>query len=146
KVNGIPLTSFGLGSVQRLSNGNTLVDWGGIPFNQGFPNATEIDADNNIVWEIQYTPENYDVFYRTLRHGWAPCARPPSPLLSNTKITSTSAKLNWNASTGAAKYDIEYQKFGATSWTSILVGKTSTSYKLTGLRAGTNYQWHVKTY
>ncbi|MBA3647893.1 MAG: aryl-sulfate sulfotransferase [Chitinophagales bacterium] len=145
-VNGVPMTSFGLGSVQRLDNGNTMICWGKVPFMSGLANATEIDAQNNIVWEILYTPENYDVFYRTLRHDWSPCARPSTSLLSTSKITASSAKLNWNASTGAKKYDIEYQKTGASKWTSIIVGANVLSYNLTGLKAGSNYQWHIKTY
>ena len=42
-VNGNPVSSAALGNVQRLSNGNTLINWGWIPYNSGFPNVTEVD-------------------------------------------------------------------------------------------------------
>jgi len=46
--------SEGRGSSRRLANGNTIISWGSV--NEGFPHATEIDSDNNIVWELTLDP------------------------------------------------------------------------------------------
>lgn len=40
------------GSTQRLANGNTLICWGNP--GAGNPQATEVDASGNIVWEINF--------------------------------------------------------------------------------------------
>ena len=56
--------SKAMGSAQRLSNGNTLINWGTIQidgFNIG-ANIMEVDYDKNIVLEIQYdTYQSYKV-------------------------------------------------------------------------------------
>lgn len=42
------------GSVQRLDNGNTLIAWGNAGATQGLgTRVTEIDSEENIVWEIE---------------------------------------------------------------------------------------------
>ena len=42
------------GNVQRLSNGNTMINWGTIWWDFGIPNMTEVDANKNIVWEMTF--------------------------------------------------------------------------------------------
>ena len=44
--------SASMGSVQRLPNQNTLINWGNVP-TQG-ANIMEIDSNNNIVLELQF--------------------------------------------------------------------------------------------
>ncbi|MBA3647050.1 MAG: aryl-sulfate sulfotransferase [Chitinophagales bacterium] len=145
-VNGVSMTSFAMGSVQRQSNGNTLIGWGKIPLDSGLPSMTEVDANNNIVWEMEYDPTYYDITYRALRYNWNPCARPSTQLLNTSNIATTSAKLNWNDATGAVKYYVEYRKKGNTNWTSVKISSTKHSYTVTGLSAGKNYEWHVQTW
>jgi len=41
------------GSAQRLDNGNTLIGWGGNPAQPATPSATEVDANDNIVYEFR---------------------------------------------------------------------------------------------
>jgi len=55
-----------MGSVQRLPNNNTLINWGSL-FVQGAV-ITEVDYDNNIVLEIQYP---YPIHcYKVRKHHW----------------------------------------------------------------------------
>jgi hypothetical protein len=51
-VNPYGVVSASMGSVQRLPNYNTLINWGNIP-TQG-ANIIEVDNDGNIVLELQF--------------------------------------------------------------------------------------------
>ena len=55
-----------MGSVQRLPNNNTLINWGRL-LDQGAV-ITEVDYDKNIVFEIQYPYPFY--CYRVTKHNW----------------------------------------------------------------------------
>ena len=55
-----------MGSVQRLPNNNTLINWGRL-VDQGAV-ITEVDYDKNIVFEIQYPYPFY--CYRVTKHTW----------------------------------------------------------------------------
>ena len=55
-----------MGSVQRLPNNNTLINWGRL-LDQGAV-ITEVDYDKNIVFEIQYPYPFY--CYRVTKHTW----------------------------------------------------------------------------
>jgi hypothetical protein len=55
-----------MGSVQRLPNDNTLINWGTI-HNQGAI-VTEVDYDKNIVLEIQYPPDYR--CYKVRKNDW----------------------------------------------------------------------------
>ncbi|MCU0437976.1 MAG: S8 family serine peptidase [Raineya sp.] len=70
------------------------------------------------------------------------CAVPSS--LTTSSITSTGATLNWGAVSGAASYDVRVRATGATTWTDFL-GRTGTSFAVTGLTANTGYEWQIRT-
>jgi hypothetical protein len=57
--------AFALGSVQRLSNGNTLIGWGATS-----PAATEVAPDGTVMSELWLPPGL--VSYRVLRFEWPP--------------------------------------------------------------------------
>ncbi|MCX6271936.1 MAG: T9SS type A sorting domain-containing protein, partial [Bacteroidetes bacterium] len=57
--------------------------------------------------------------------------------------TTTGATLGWTAATNAISYNVQYKLSSATSWTTVNV--TTTSKVLTGLTAGTSYQFQVQT-
>jgi hypothetical protein len=69
-----------------------------------------------------------------------PCGIPTG--LATSAITANSATLSWNAVTGAISYDLEYKLSNSSAWTSV-TGLTTTSYNLTGLNSGSNYDWRV---
>lgn len=72
------------------------------------------------------------------------CVAPTTGLLANT-ITNISAKLNWNAVTCAKAYQVQYRKTGTATWTSVNVNSNIGNTSVTGLIAGTNYEWRVRT-
>ncbi|GAB3876954.1 hypothetical protein GCM10028824_35810 [Hymenobacter segetis] len=69
------------------------------------------------------------------------CPTPAS--LAASSLTNTSATVSWAAATGAVSYNLQYRVSGATTWTT--VNQTATSKSLTGLTAGTTYQYQVQT-
>ncbi|GAB3583215.1 hypothetical protein GCM10027345_28560 [Hymenobacter daeguensis] len=69
------------------------------------------------------------------------CPTPAS--LAASSITNTSATVSWAAASGAVSYNLQYRASGASTWTT--VNQTATSKSLTGLSAGTTYQYQVQT-
>lgn len=74
----------------------------------------------------------------------APPCDPPTGL-TTTSITNNSAILNWNASSGAVSYRLEYKLSSSGTWTVLHMSWTGTSYYLAGLSPGTSYDWRVRT-
>jgi hypothetical protein len=69
------------------------------------------------------------------------CPTPAS--LAASSLTNTSATVSWAAASGAVSYNLQYRASGASTWTT--VNQTATSKSLTGLTAGTTYQYQVQT-
>lgn len=59
-------------------------------------------------------------------------------------LTTTSASLTWGVATGASSYSLQWKLTSGTTWTTV-TGLTTTSFSLTGLTAGTAYQFQVMT-
>lgn len=56
------------GNVQRLSNGNTVINWGGLGDDPAIPSVTELDPDGNVVHEVSFP--QCDGSYRILKFPW----------------------------------------------------------------------------
>lgn len=69
------IQSGGMGNVQRLSNGNTLVNWGDTPY----PVLTEVRPDGSRAFEMTFEDENDS--YRVLRFPWNGKANKPTLIL-----------------------------------------------------------------
>ena len=66
--------------------------------------------------------------------------------LRRTSSGATSIGVSWNSVSGAAKYAVEYREDGASTWTTAADNLTGTTYAITGLRCGRNYDIQVKSY
>ena len=64
--------------------------------------------------------------------------------LGASSISTTSATLGWTATSGATSYTVQWKPASSSTWTTV-TGLTSTSYVLSGLTAGTAYQFQVMT-
>jgi hypothetical protein len=64
--------------------------------------------------------------------------------LASSSITSTGATLKWTALSGAASYDVDYQIFGAATWTISISKTTALTISLTGLTSSTRYSYRVR--
>jgi hypothetical protein len=77
----------------------------------------------------------------------APCPDPNNLALSN--ITDNSVLLSWTGTTAAAEYTLLYRLDGAANWDTTVVSNTysgtAVTYTLSGLSAGTMYEWSLST-
>jgi hypothetical protein len=71
----------------------------------------------------------------------ATCNVPAS--LTASSITTSSATLSWGAVSGATSYNVQYKASSATTWTATT--STTNSKSISGLAAGTTYQFQVST-
>ena len=62
--------------------------------------------------------------------------------LTSSSITTTGATVSWTAVSGATSYTLQYKTAAATTWTT-LSGITTTLRVLSGLTAGTTYNYQV---
>jgi hypothetical protein len=65
--------------------------------------------------------------------------------LASSAITSAGATVSWTAVSGAASYAVDYKLSSASTWTSAATATTATSVAISGLTAGTLYDWRVST-
>ncbi len=73
--------------------------------------------------------------------GGTTCTAPSG--LSASAITNTGATLNWSAVSGATGYSVQYKVTGAATWTT--ASSSGNSLAISGLTAGTSYQFQVAT-
>ncbi|MGV3631316.1 MAG: GEVED domain-containing protein [Bacteroidota bacterium] len=83
--------------------------------------------------------EDYTVNFTS---GSTPTCNAPAGLAAGS-VTSGSANLSWSAVSGAANYTVQVKPSSSATWTSYTA--TSNSLALTGLTAGTAYNWQVRT-
>jgi len=62
---------------------------------------------------------------------------------SSTNIMSTKATLNWDAVSGAIKYQVKYKASNSSTWTQ--TNSMSTTKTIMGLSANTSYTWQVRS-
>lgn len=62
--------------------------------------------------------------------------------LASSGITTTTATVSWAAVSGAVSYNLQYKTSAATTWTTVT--STTTSKALSGLTAGTAYNYQVQ--
>lgn len=65
--------------------------------------------------------------------------------LTATNITASTAKVNWDAVTGANSYDVDYKIHTDAIWTNAASATTSLTVNLSGLSASTLYDYRVRS-
>ncbi len=65
--------------------------------------------------------------------------------LASGSITSGGATVSWTGVSGAISYDVDYKLSTAAAWTNAATTTTATSTVISGLTAGTLYDWRVRT-
>ena len=75
--------------------------------------------------------------------GGGTCSAPTG--LAASSVTTTGATLSWVAASGATSYSVDYKTTASGTWTSAASATTATSVSLSGLAAGTTYDWRVLT-
>ena len=64
--------------------------------------------------------------------------------LTSSGITTAAATASWTALSGALNYDVDYKTNASATWINAATGTSSTSVSLSGLAAGTLYDWRVR--
>ncbi len=106
--------------------------------------ATSLTASTAYEWQIQTVCAGGSSVFTSSTNFTTlapPCTAPAGMGTGNT--TSTTTTLSWSAVSGALSYTVHYRLTGTTTWTSL--STTSTSANLTGLTAGSGYEWQVQT-
>src|SRR5262249_26448441 len=117
-------------------------DWGNIK-TSGIPNQTEVDSVKNIKWEMRWDSLG-EKSYRVHKYVWDPCSRPTGGIIAVEKITSNSAKVDWQPATNAVSYDIQYKILGKKKWK--LKSTSNSSKKLKNLTPDTAYVYQVRSH
>ena len=105
-----------------------------IPNNIGNTARIKIEAIGNIFFDISNA--NFNIITAPL------CGDPAG--LTTSAITTNAANISWSAVTNATSYDVEYKLNSAATWTVLNPAQTTTTASLTGLSAGTAYNWRVR--
>ncbi|MEM9544822.1 MAG: GEVED domain-containing protein [Bacteroidota bacterium] len=95
----------------------------------------KVEAANNIFFDMS----NTDFTINTP----VPCTAETPTGFTTSSVGATTATLSWNATPGAANYDIRYRETGTSTWTTTNAGGTSTT--LTGLNPLTEYEVQIRT-
>ena len=91
---------------------------------------------------LTVTGYNYGTYQATKTVGGGTVTVPSTPTgLTSNSITSNSATLSWNATSGATSYDVQIRVQNG-SWATY--STSSTSYNAASLQASTNYEWQVR--
>ena len=64
--------------------------------------------------------------------------------MTSSGITTNTANLSWTAVANATSYAVEYKLNSAATWAVFNAAQTTTTASLTGLAAGTAYNWRVR--
>lgn len=111
------ISAYAMGSVQRLKNGNTLIDWGLIykPF---YRTMTEVTPDNKIAFELSIPSDSYS--YRAFKVDLPACQSVAD--VSKNDITSGNT-YSFNDLNQSSGVDINFTKYNATGSNSVNVKK-----------------------
>lgn len=106
---------------------------------------TGLTASTSYEFQVQAvcgeTSGNYSATSTFTTAGTTPSCGTPTGLASSA-ITSTTATVSWGAVSGATGYNLQIRVNGTTTWTTFAV--TANSANITGLTAGTTYQFQVQ--
>jgi Zn-dependent metalloprotease len=144
--NGFSVTGIGLAKADQilyrsetvyLSPTSKYADWRTACVNA----ATDLyGSGSNEVTQVQNAW--YAVGVGTAGGVGGSCGTPTG--LASSSITNTSATVSWAAVSGAVTYNLQWKASLSSTWTTVS-GLGTTSRSLTGLTAGTAYQFQVQT-
>lgn len=106
-----------------------------VPATPGNTCRVKVEAVGNIFFDISNT--NFTI------GAAVACAAPAG--LASSSITQTGATVSWTAVSGAISYDVDYKAATSGTWINAATATGSLSVNISGLTAGTLYDWRVRT-
>ncbi|MFK7905093.1 MAG: GEVED domain-containing protein, partial [Chitinophagales bacterium] len=104
-----------------------------------------ISAPDQDYRTVEFVPVTGTARFATYGRGvWdfaLACYAPPTGLGTGS-VSTSSANLQWNASTGANAYQVDYRPVGSNTWTSLFTGDNTIT--IDGLEGDTEYEFTVK--
>ncbi len=136
-------------AVQMRQVNGPWMDVPGSPFTTLSTSVTGLLPATTYQWRVKTLCDNdmysfwaKPVSFTTLS---VPTCDPPYWLVTN-NITETSGKLLWADINNGSSYNIQWRLLGADDWIDLAAGpQSATTYNLTGLMPGTQYEWRVRT-
>jgi len=145
-VNGVIPYYSAMGSVQRLTNGNTFICWG-LRTRTVLPSMTEVDSNGNIVWELTLATDDNLIDYRAHKYLWNPCARPSADSLKSNQINDHSVILYWAAvANPSQQYEVLYKKQSDSLWVDKKTTDGLCNVIISNLSPATIYDWKVRSW
>ncbi|WP_435354130.1 fibronectin type III domain-containing protein [Emticicia sp. SJ17W-69] len=124
----------------RLVGANTWTTVAGIATN--FYTLTGLSVGGNYQWQVRSNcSPTVSSAYATPISFTASCPLPTN--LSVANLLPGSVQLNWSGGYAGGTYSVQWRQQGTSTWTTIN-NISSLPYTLTGLTAGTIYEWQVK--
>jgi len=106
-------------------------------------NLTGLSSGLSYDWRVRSRcTANNSAFSQSGFSTTSSCSVPGS--LSSANISTNGVTLNWSTVSGASGYTIEYKLSTSSSWSGSTTSSTNT-LSLTGLTAGSNYDWRVQS-
>lgn len=105
-----------------------------------------LDPGSKYRWSVQANCNGSWGPISALDEFWTlaqPCINPTA--LGQSPIGTTVARLNWTPQTGTVKHRLQWRASGGGSWNTLVKSNPATGHHwLTGLSAGTAYEWRIK--
>ncbi|WP_080776710.1 GEVED domain-containing protein [Chryseobacterium phocaeense] len=125
-------TTWNVVAASTPNDGNQAVDFTAFPLTVGGTAKIRVSAINNVFYAIGTASIDILPICTTNAPGG----------ITVTAITQTQATVTWNASFGAT-YVFQYRIAGTTAWTTVTPAPTTNTVNLTGLLAGTHYEFQI---
>jgi hypothetical protein len=110
-------------------------------------NISGLTATTLYDWQVRTNCSSSSSAYTAAQFtttGTTPTCDAPAGLASSS-ITETGATVSWGAVSGAVSYDVSYKAASSSTWINAATATSSTSVNLSGLNAGTLYDWRVRS-
>jgi hypothetical protein len=112
-----------MGNVQRLSDGNTIIGWGGAHT----PAVTEVRPDGSVAFEMTFPYiSGIALSYRAFRY---PFLFVTSPTANDTVRPGDTTTLRWMSS-GVGTVDVDYSSDGGNTWNNLVVNYPASAESL----------------
>jgi len=127
------ISTYAMGSVQRMPNGNTFIGWGiqGIQLGDSVQSpaagATEVQPDGKVVSDWLFLPLDYS--YRALKFP-RPVITVTAPAANDSLLIGTTHAITFSVAgpVNESSMTIEYSTDNMTTWTPIIALSNQTSY------------------